>query len=94
MMGQAHAYAFTLPLPLTMLAFDGWEAHGAPYFSVFGAFFPAWMLCALLGILAAIGVRFVFVASGLASLLPFQLLVCSSLGLCAALVVWNRCFGP
>jgi hypothetical protein len=75
-------------------ALDGWTAHGAPYFSIFGAFFPAWMFCALLGILAAIGVRLVFVASGLANLLPFQLLVCSSLGLCAALWMWNRCFGP
>ena len=77
-----------------MQAFDSWGSYGAPYFSIFGAFFPAWMFCALLGILAAIGVRFVFVASGLASLLPFQLLVCSSLGLCAALCLWSRCFGP
>jgi hypothetical protein len=92
-MRQANSYAFTLPLPIMMLAFDGWGAHGAPYFSIFGAFFPAWMLCALLGILAAIAVRLVFVASGVASLLPFQLLVCSSLGLCAALCVWNFCFG-
>lgn len=77
-----------------MQVLDGLGSHGAPYFSIFGAFFPAWMFCALLGILAAIGVRFVFVASGLASLLPFQLLVCSSLGLCAALCLWSRCFGP
>ena len=77
-----------------MQALDGWGSYGAPYFSIFGAFFPAWMFCALLGILAAIGVRFVFVASGLASLLPCQLLVCSSLGLCAALCLWSRCFGP
>lgn len=94
MTGQANAYAFTLPLSFMMQAFHGWGAHGAPYFSVFGAFFPAWMFCALLGILAAISVRLVFVASGLASLLPFQLLVCSSLELCAALCIWNRCFGP
>ena len=94
MMGQANACAFTLPMSFIVQAIDGWEVQGAPYFSVFGAFFPAWMFCALVGILAAIGVRLVFVASGLASLLPFQLLVCSSLGLCAGLCVWSRCFGP
>ena len=77
-----------------MPALDGWATHGAPYFFILGAFFPAWMLCALVGILAAIGVRLVFVASGLASLLPFQLLVCSSLGLCAGLFLWSGCFGP
>jgi hypothetical protein len=44
---------------------------------LFGAFFPAWMLCAIIGIFGAIAARGIFVASGLDSVLPFQLFVCS-----------------
>jgi hypothetical protein len=29
----------------------------APSFELFGAFFPAWMLCALIGIIGAAGTR-------------------------------------
>jgi hypothetical protein len=94
MMGQANAHALTLSIPVMMQTSGGWQADGAPYFSIFGAFFPAWMFCALVSVLAAIGVRLVFVASGLSRLLPFQLLVCSSLGLCAGLCMWGRWFGP
>jgi YtcA family len=63
-------------LALTALAFSGYAVQGAPSFALFGAYFPAWMFCAALGILAAILARAVFVATGLAHVLPFQLCVC------------------
>jgi hypothetical protein len=53
---------------------------------LFGAYFPAWMVCALLGILGAIAARAFFVGSGLARILPFQLFVCASIGVCLALL--------
>jgi hypothetical protein len=51
------------------------------------------MLCALIGIVAAIAARAGFVASGLDSVLPFQLFVCSAIGLCCGLIAWLLWFG-
>jgi hypothetical protein len=51
------------------------------------------MVCVLLGIIVAIGARVGFIASGLAGVLPFQLFVCTSIGLCFALLVWLLWFG-
>jgi hypothetical protein len=33
----------------------------APSFNILGSFFPAWILCGILGILLAVAVRFYFV---------------------------------
>ncbi len=65
---------------------------GAPSFELFGAFFPAWMLCSAVGIAAAIGARVLFVKTGLAEILPYQLSVCTALGSLVAMLVWLRCF--
>ena len=78
---------------ITLPAFAGCASHGAPSFVLFGAYFPAWMLCALIGILGAIAARGIFVGSGLDSVLPFQLFVCSSVGLVIAAVTWLTWFG-
>jgi hypothetical protein len=51
------------------------------------------MFCALIGIVSAIAVRVSFVASGLASVLPLQLFVCTSIGVCCALLAWLLWFG-
>lgn len=66
---------------------------GAPSFSLVGAYFPAWMLCGLLGIAAALVARLVFVASGLATVVPYQLTVCVSIGAFVAMLVWTIWFG-
>jgi hypothetical protein len=78
---------------IALIPLTGCSSQSAPSFVVFGAFFPAWMLCALIGILGAIAARGTFVALGLASVLPFQLFVCSSLGLMAATFTWLIWFG-
>jgi hypothetical protein len=78
---------------LTALALSGYRVQGAPSFTLFGAYFPAWMFCAVLGIMAAILARAVFVATGLAHVLPFQLFVCASIGLSAALYAGMTWFG-
>jgi hypothetical protein len=66
---------------------------GAPSFVVAGAFFPAWMLCAFIGIVGAIASRSVFVATGLNGVLPFQFFVCSSIGVIIATLSWSLWFG-
>ena len=78
---------------LASTGLSGCSAVGAPSFVVFGACFPAWMFCALTGIMGAIAARAVFVGTGLASVLPHQLLVCTAMGTISATVAWLLWFG-
>ena len=54
---------------------------GAPSYELFVAYFPAWMLSALVGIIGAIVARVAFIAIGIDDILPFRLFVCVSAGL-------------
>ena len=56
---------------------------GAPSFELFGAFFPAWMLCALFGVVGAATTRLVLAA------LPFQLAVCTAIGVTVGVLLWT-----
>lgn len=67
------------------LALSGCAVQGAPSYTLFGAYFPAWMFCAAIGLVAAIVARAFFEASGLAYILPYQLFVCASIGVAAGL---------
>ena len=78
---------------LILAGLSGCTPHGAPSFVLFGAFFPAWMLVAAIGILAAIATRIAMVASGLGEVVPLQLLVAVSAGLTVAILVWAIWFG-
>jgi hypothetical protein len=80
-------------LALPLLSLCGCSEAGAPTFDIFGAFFPAWLLCAVLGIFVALGARIFFATRNLIDVLPFQLSVCTSLGAIFALLVWLICFG-
>jgi hypothetical protein len=71
----------------------GCSATGAPSFDLFGAFFPAWLLCGVIGIAAAGLARVAFVGSGLANALPYQLAVCTAIGVSTAVMVWLVGFG-
>jgi YtcA-like protein len=71
----------------------GCSISSAPSFVLFGAFFPAWLLCGTLGIVGAGIARAAFVAGGLSQVLPYQLFVCAAVGLTVALVVWLVGFG-
>ena len=81
-------------LAATALALSGCAVQGAPSFTLFGAYFPAWMFCAAIGLVAAIAARAFFEAVGLAYVLPFQLFVCASIGVCAALAAGLLWFEP
>ena len=75
------------------LGLSGCAVRGATSYSLFGAFFPAWMFCALAGIIGAAAARVVFVVSGLSRVLPFQLFVCAAIGIVIALLAWLLWFG-
>jgi hypothetical protein len=71
----------------------GCSTSGAPSFDLFGAFFPAWLLCGVIGIAGAAIARMAFVGTGLATTLPYQLAVCAAIGVITAVLVWLVGFG-
>src|SRR5215472_6928460 len=62
---------------------------GAPSVTIAGAYFPAWLLCAIVAVLMAALIRVIMVATGLAKHIPYQLAVCCSAGIIVALIVWH-----
>ena len=88
-----HCFKVAVLTPLLSSALSGCEVRGAPSFVIAGSYFPGWMFCALIGIVSAIAARVGFVASGLDSILPFQLFVCTAIGLCCGLLAWLLWFG-
>jgi hypothetical protein len=65
---------------LVCFCLSGCSVNGAPSFDLFGAFFPAWLLCGIAGIAGAVVARLAFVSSGVADILPYQLAVCAAIG--------------
>lgn len=61
---------------------------GAPTLVFFGAYFPGWMPCVLAGIVAAVGLRALLVATGRATWLPAPLLLGVAVGLIVASTLW------
>ena len=44
-----------------------------PSFALFGAYFPSWMLCLFIALIAVILLRVIFIRIGLDDLIPFRL---------------------
>jgi hypothetical protein len=78
---------------LASFSLGGCSTGGAPSFDLFGAFFPAWLLCGIVGIAGAVTARIAFVSSGVANALPYQLAVCTAIGVITALLFWLVSFG-
>ena len=72
---------------------NGCWAAGAPSFELFGAFFPAWLFCGLIGLVASGAAHGLFVGVGLSNLLPYQLFVSVAIGVIAACFAWLLWFG-
>jgi len=79
---------------LVFLATAGCSLRGAPSFPIAGAYFPDWMVCGLVGVATSIGLRVLFLLTGLDALLSFRLFTYVALGVIAALSVWTLVFGP
>ena len=67
---------------------------GAPSLTIAGAYFPAWLLLAVMALLVAAFIRALMVATGLANFIPYQLAVCCSTGVIVALILWHFWVGP
>jgi hypothetical protein len=71
-----------------LLPLGGCASHGAPSVALFGAYFPFWLTSALIGFVGAIVAHRVFVATGWIDVVPYQLWVCTAIGLVIAVVAW------
>jgi hypothetical protein len=91
---KMHDWPSLKPAVLTILVSGlGGCAHaGAPSFEFFGAFFPAWMLCALAGIAGAAGARAALASPRVIGALPSPLAVCTAIGIAVALIAWLLLF--
>ncbi len=60
----------------------------APVINIEGSFFPAWMVCLVLGLVLTLAVRQVLVVTGLEPHLGPPLLIWTSLGLLMTMLSW------
>jgi hypothetical protein len=71
---------------------SGCAAHSTPSFALFGAYLPAWMLVAAIGVCAAVATHVATVATGLGETIRLQLLHCTAIGVTTAVVWWLMWF--
>lgn len=60
----------------------------SPSRNILGSYFPTWMVCALLGIVGVLAIRWAFVKSGIDAALPVPVLVYLSLWIAVTLAIW------
>src|SRR5438105_1444382 len=65
----------------------------APTMNLFGSYFPAWMLCAALGIVATVIIRQILAAAGINDYVVAPLLTYAGLAVSATLLAWLLWFG-
>lgn len=75
------------------LGAGGCSLEGAPSYDLFGAHFPAWLLCAAMGIAAAFVFRGGLIATGLDDVMPLRLPTYAAFGTASALWLWLGLFG-
>jgi hypothetical protein len=64
-----------------------------PTLSIFGTFFPSWMLCVLVGIVVAVAAHKLFAALRMGAQLSPALLLYPSIALSVAFVLWLSVYG-
>jgi hypothetical protein len=67
--------------------------NSAPTMDLLGSYFPAWMLCAAVGIIAAIIIRQVLAVAGITDYVVAPLLTYAGLAVSATLLTWLLWFG-
>jgi hypothetical protein len=68
--------------------FAGCSFTAAPSFELFGAYFPAWMSCGLIGIVGGAIARIVLTTPAVNGTIPLPLAVCTAVGVVASLLTW------
>jgi len=65
----------------------------APTLDLLGSYFPAWMLCAGVGIVAAVVIRLILAVAGINDYVVAPLLTYAALAVSATLLTWLIWFG-
>jgi hypothetical protein len=65
----------------------------SPTMDLLGSYFPAWMLCAVIGIVATVIIRQILAAAGIAEYVFAPLLTYAGLAVSATLLAWLLWFG-
>jgi hypothetical protein len=65
----------------------------APTMDLLGSYFPAWMLCAVLGVAAAVIIRQILAVAGISDYVVAPLLTYAALAMSATLLAWLLWFG-
>ena len=63
-----------------------------PQINIIGSFFPSWMLCILIGIVAALLGRLLFIRTGIDPYVGPRALIYPCLAIFVALVLWVTLF--
>ncbi|MBS7698148.1 hypothetical protein KIO76_12870 [Chelatococcus sp. YT9] len=85
--------SFSRLMLAALLPLAGCAPAAAPSIPLFGAYFPAWLACAVAGILGAVILRVVFIQIGVDDVLPWRLLVYVCLALAIAFAFSRFVFG-
>ena len=78
--------------PLLGLGLGGC-APGAPSLSLVGSYFPAWILCSLIGLAVGLAARVILSATRLAEKVAQPLVACIAIGAIAGLLAWLVFYG-
>jgi hypothetical protein len=81
-----HLLRTPLPLLATVLLMGGC-AH-SPTVDVLGSYFPAWMLCIIVGLVITLTVRLLLIGCGIYAHLHLRPLVVSCMAILFTLAVW------
>jgi hypothetical protein len=65
----------------------------SPTIDLLGSYFPAWMLCAVIGIVAAVIIRQILAGAGINDYIVAPLLTYAALAVSATLLAWLLWFG-
>ena len=65
----------------------------APTMDLLGSYFPAWMLCAAIGVVAAVIIRQILAVAGINDYVVAPLLTYAALAVSATLLAWLLWFG-
>lgn len=76
------------PLAFLLLFMTSCVMDGAPTLELFGAYFPDWLLYAVLGVVLSAFARMFMIKAQLHHQLPYQLFLCSALGFGLAALLW------
>ncbi len=82
-----------LGMPRVAIALPVAACSYAPTMDLLGSYFPAWMLCAVIGIVAAVIIRQILAVAGINDYVVAPLLTYAGLAVSATLLAWLLWFG-